>query len=180
MILALHNNDSGSSSFFLFKVGGATCASPSDSCLKQFGMTGSFKYMARGKAVHKHAHVIMKDREGGHLCFVDSRRFGSWAPCKSMDDWGADRGPDPVDEFEEFCKNVALKVTPKSKFWNKPICEVLLLQEVFNGIGNSYFSSLLIFFFLLFPHKVITCGAKCCTRPECLIPFAKRVWCLQI
>jgi hypothetical protein len=45
-------------------------------------------------------------------------------------------GPDPIFEYGAFCKNVAETVTPDSKYWNKAICEVLLLQEVFNGIGN--------------------------------------------
>jgi hypothetical protein len=45
-------------------------------------------------------------------------------------------GPDPIFDYGAFCKNVAETVTPDSKYWNKAICEVLLLQEVFNGIGN--------------------------------------------
>lgn len=50
--------------------------------------------------------------------------------------FGFDSGPDPIDEYDAFALNVAKSVTEDSKYWTKPICEVLLLQEIFNGIGN--------------------------------------------
>ena len=79
---------------------------------------------------------MFSDDEGNAVCFIDQRRFGRWALVEHAQDWGADRGPDPIFEYSLFAKNVAEKITPDSKYWNKPICEVLLLQEVFNGIGN--------------------------------------------
>ena len=106
-----------------------------------FGMTGSMQYFSGGET-HKHAHVLMEATDGSILAFVDQRRFGTWNKVNSADDWGSDRGPDPVDDFDNFCLNVAKRVCPGSKYWTKPICEVLLMQEVFNGIGNYLRSGL--------------------------------------
>merc|ERR1739848_279896 len=103
--------------------------------LFKFGMTGSFRFVSAGDELDKHAHVVFADEEGNSVCFVDSRRFGSWTVVKHAEDWGPDRGPDPIFDFGLFAKNVAAKVRPESN-WSKPICEVLLMQEVFNGIGN--------------------------------------------
>lgn len=49
-------------------------------------------------------------------------------------DWGADRGPDPVVDYVEFRKNVLDNL--KKPAFDKPICETLLNQKFFNGIGN--------------------------------------------
>ena len=46
---------------------------------------------------------------------------------------GTKRGPDPTTSFEEFEKNVLENLHKKT--FDKPICEVLLNQEYFNGIG---------------------------------------------
>lgn len=99
--------------------------------LFRFGMSGCFK-LTKSQELPKHAHLrfFTSDRQQV-LCFVDYRRFGSWHIEK---DWGPDRGPDPMTEYEEFRKNV-LENLNKSCF-NKPICEVMLDQKYFNGIGN--------------------------------------------
>ena len=49
-------------------------------------------------------------------------------------DWGADRGPDSVTEYPEFRSNILQNL--ENTAFNKPICEVLLNQKYFNGIGN--------------------------------------------
>merc|ERR1711991_47326 len=105
--------------------------------LFRFGMSGSFRYFGPGEELHKHAHVVFEDETGKHrVAFVDQRRFGRWEEVESDEDWGEERGPDPVYEYAAFCANVAATVVEGSKYWNRPICEVLLKQEVFNGIGN--------------------------------------------
>lgn len=65
------------------------------------------------------------------LCFVDYRRFGRW---EVGADWGKERGPDPVWEYLAFRSNVMENL--KSAAFNKPICEAMLNQKFFNGIGN--------------------------------------------
>jgi len=104
--------------------------------LFKFGMSGCFRFYTERDEIHKHAHVTFEaENGGGYLCFVDQRRFGSWAEVDHADAWGDDRGPDPIDEYALFCKNVVEKIQ-KPKYWNAPIVEVLLMQELFNGIGN--------------------------------------------
>jgi endonuclease VIII-like 1 len=46
---------------------------------------------------------------------------------------GTKRGPDPTKEFSDFKENVYKNLNKKD--FDKPICEVLLNQEYFNGIG---------------------------------------------
>ncbi len=66
------------------------------------------------------------------LSFVDFRRFGHW---EVNTDWGSDRGPCPILDYENFRQNVITNLED-STFKNKAICEVLLNQRYFNGIGN--------------------------------------------
>jgi endonuclease VIII-like 1 len=56
---------------------------------------------------------------------------------------GVKRGPDPTKEFEHF-KNNILENLNKPLF-NLPICDALLNQEYFNGIGN-YLRSTIIYY----------------------------------
>lgn len=46
---------------------------------------------------------------------------------------GVKRGPDPTKQFEEFKSKVLDNIEKRA--FDKPICEVLLNQEYFNGIG---------------------------------------------
>ena len=46
---------------------------------------------------------------------------------------GVKRGPDPTKDFSSFYENIKLNISKKA--FDKPICEVLLNQEYFNGIG---------------------------------------------
>ena len=61
--------------------------------LIRFGMSGCFK-LSPIDDIPKHAHLRFwcQDKKNV-LCFVDYRRFGTW---KINEDWGNDRGPDPV------------------------------------------------------------------------------------
>ncbi|XP_042864938.1 endonuclease 8-like 1 isoform X2 [Penaeus japonicus] len=65
------------------------------------------------------------------LSFVDYRRFGRWEVDGT---WGSDRGPDPMWEYPSFRENILTNL--KSAAFNKPICEAMLNQKFFNGIGN--------------------------------------------
>ena len=42
---------------------------------------------------------------------MNESRFGNWEIIGSADDWGDDRGPDPVSEFGDFARHVAGYVT---------------------------------------------------------------------
>ncbi|XP_015279871.1 PREDICTED: endonuclease 8-like 1, partial [Gekko japonicus] len=98
----------------------------------RFGMSGSFK-MTLASEIPKHAHLRFYTKESPPraLCFVDYRRFGRWEVDGS---WQPDRGPCVMLEYEKFRENVLKNVSDKA--FNKPICEALLNQKFFNGIGN--------------------------------------------
>jgi endonuclease VIII-like 1 len=93
------------------------------------GMSGHFTWLNPGET-HKHAHLRFKCETGGELAFVDVRRFGKW----KFGFWNKDRGPDPTDQFQDFVRNI--KNNLHKKDFDKPICEVLMNQRYFNGIGN--------------------------------------------
>ncbi|XP_009075985.1 PREDICTED: endonuclease 8-like 1, partial [Acanthisitta chloris] len=65
------------------------------------------------------------------LCFIDVRRFGSW---RLGDAWQPERGPCVISEYQAFRENVLKNLDDKA--FDKPICEALLNQKYFNGIGN--------------------------------------------
>ena len=100
--------------------------------LFRFGMTGRFRFTS-ATDIPKHSHLQFYTMEEPQkvLNFVDSRRFGSWRMSES---WGEERGPDPMTEHEEFKKNILEHL--EEVVFNRPICEVLLNQKYFNGIGN--------------------------------------------
>lgn len=79
------------------------------------------------------------------LSFVDYRRFGRW---EVGADWGPDRGPDPMWEYPAFRSNVLENL--KSAAFNKPICEAMLNQKFFNGIGN-YLRAEILYRFVVHP-----------------------------
>lgn len=56
---------------------------------------------------------------------------------------GVKRGPDPTKEFDKFKQNILKSIGHKA--FDKPICEVLLNQEYFNGIGNYLRSTILYY-----------------------------------
>lgn len=92
------------------------------------GMSGHFKWLEPG-STEKHAHLIFKS-ESGALAFIDVRRFGKW----KWGFWNKDRGPDPISQYHHFVNNIQSNLHKKD--FDKPICEVLMNQKWFNGIGN--------------------------------------------
>lgn len=128
------------------------------SILFRFGMSGCFKLTSIDD-VPKHSHLRFASYSHGLLKkipimvangfrfyasssgnkpvqqvlnFVDFRRFGHW---EINADWGSDRGPCPIQDYENFRQNVVNNLE-ECAFKNKAICEVLLNQKYFNGIGN--------------------------------------------
>ena len=65
------------------------------------------------------------------VCFVDQRQFGRWLV---TDEWDRTRGPCPLTEYSLFRQHV-LDSLDKTAM-HKPLCEVMLDQKYFNGIGN--------------------------------------------
>ncbi|XP_073435699.1 endonuclease 8-like 1 [Dendrobates tinctorius] len=98
----------------------------------RFGMSGSFKLTSEAE-IPKHAHLrfYTLDVPRQVLSFVDQRRFGSWV---YNGPWQPERGPCVMTEYDKFRENVLSNSA--AKLFDKPICEVLLNQKYFNGIGN--------------------------------------------
>lgn len=101
--------------------------------LFRFGMSGSFK-LTNVEDLPKHAHLrffTVGEKPGKVLCFDDYRRFGRW---ELEADWGSDRGPDPMFDYDNFRLNVLENLD--AGVFNKAICETMLDQKYFNGVGN--------------------------------------------
>jgi len=100
--------------------------------LFRFGMSGCFQ-LTPASSLPKHAHLrfFTPAKVGLALSFVDYRRFGRW---EVEGEWGRDRGPDPINEYAAFRDNILANLE-KPEF-KKPICQVMLNQKYFNGVGN--------------------------------------------
>lgn len=99
-----------------------------------FGLAGKFDFHEASE-LQKHAHLNFFTSDPGQkmvLSFVDYMRFGKWTP--GADFSYKDRGPCVLLDYEKFRANVLDNVSASA--FNKPICEVLLNQKYFNGIGN--------------------------------------------
>nr|XP_033776798.1 endonuclease 8-like 1 [Geotrypetes seraphini]XP_033776799.1 endonuclease 8-like 1 [Geotrypetes seraphini]XP_033776800.1 endonuclease 8-like 1 [Geotrypetes seraphini]XP_033776801.1 endonuclease 8-like 1 [Geotrypetes seraphini] len=98
----------------------------------RFGMSGHFM-LSPATELPKHAHLrfYTKDSPRQALCFVDMRRFGRW---EAPGTWQPDRGPCVMLEYEKFRENVLRNLAEKA--FDRPICEALLNQKYFNGVGN--------------------------------------------
>ncbi|XP_006142744.3 endonuclease 8-like 1 [Tupaia chinensis] len=112
---------------------GARPPQPPRALVFRFGMSGSFQ-LAPADELPRHAHLRFYTAPPGPrlaLCFVDIRRFGRW---DLGGEWGPDRGPCVLGEYERFRDNVLRNLADKA--FDRPICETLLDQRFFNGIGN--------------------------------------------
>ncbi|XP_041651824.1 endonuclease 8-like 1 isoform X1 [Cheilinus undulatus] len=98
----------------------------------RFGMSGFFRLTTEDE-VPKHSHLrfYTKEKPCRVLSFVDVRRFGSWQPNGT---WQPGRGPCIMFEYRSFRENVLSHLSDHA--FDRPICEALLNQKYFNGIGN--------------------------------------------
>ena len=96
-----------------------------------YGMSGHWRKAMSARNIPKHSHLRLEAFDGTFICLVDVRRFAKW---RWVEGWSANRGPDPVFEFDQFVQN--LRDNSHKKVFDKPICELLMDQKYFNGIGN--------------------------------------------
>jgi endonuclease VIII-like 1 len=96
-----------------------------------YGMSGHWRSVNHASKIPNHSHLMFEAFDGSIICLVDVRRFAKW---KWVEGWSSNRGPDPAFEFDLFVQN--LKDSSHKKVFDKPICEMLMDQKYFNGIGN--------------------------------------------
>ena len=105
------------------------------------GMSGNWKWVPTGVWNDtKYVRMRLDTIDGWSLILYGSYmgpkyRIGGFT--------GVKRGPDPTKEFQKFYQNVMDNI--EKKVFDKPICEVILNQEYFNGIGNYLRSTILYY-----------------------------------
>ncbi|KAJ8417262.1 hypothetical protein AAFF_G00284890 [Aldrovandia affinis] len=98
----------------------------------RFGMSGYFRFtLVEELPKHAHLRFYTNEKPRRALSFVDPRRFGSWQPNGT---WQPDRGPCIMFDYQSFRENVVSNLSDRA--FDRPICEALLNQKYFNGIGN--------------------------------------------
>ena len=101
------------------------------------GMMGNWKYVpTKDWNITKYIRLRFDDETGHSLILYG----GYMGPKYSVGGQfkGTKRGADPTLDFDKFKQNIINNLD--KKLFDKPICEVLLNQEYFNGIG-AYLTS---------------------------------------
>jgi len=107
--------------------------------LVNYGMSGSWKLSET--QWQKHAMISLELDNNTFLEFIDPRRFGVFKYIKSGNFWSENRGADPVEEYGKFYTTILLNQDHKD--FENLICEVLMNQYWFNGVGNYLRSTIL-------------------------------------
>lgn len=102
------------------------------------GMAGHWAFTKRGEE-HKHSHLMFDTLDGWTLSLVDVRRFAKW----KWGDWNKGRGADPTYEYQDFVDTIYKNIEHKA--FQREICEILMDQKWFNGIGNYLRSTILYY-----------------------------------
>lgn len=105
------------------------------------GMSGNWKFVPTENWNDTKFVRMRIDTDDGNSLLL----YGSYmGPKYRLGDFtGVKRGPDPTKQFDEFKRNVLVNL--KLKAFDKPICEALLDQKYFNGIGNYLRSTILYY-----------------------------------
>ncbi|KAL6063934.1 Formamidopyrimidine-DNA glycosylase N-terminal domain [Balamuthia mandrillaris] len=93
------------------------------------GLVGGWRWAKPGEVV-PYVLFSIETTQKERLCMVDHGNMGSWY----WGYWAAKRGPDPLTDWKAFRQNV--KANSNAKVFQKNICDVMLEQEFFNGVGN--------------------------------------------
>lgn len=126
------------------KIGGDSNSKAVKKLLINLGMSGAWTFLRHNhekdrEKYLKHMHLRFITDTGDILGMIDVRRFAKW---KWVDGWSSNRGPCPLTEYDTFLnhlltahkKNQEKIVVNHDK--HQDLCEVLMDQSVFNGVGN--------------------------------------------
>lgn len=106
------------------------------------GMSGSWKWVETNKWSETKFTRLRFDTNDGHSLIMYGGYMG---PKYSLYEnfKGSKGGPDIVEEYDDFVSNITESLN--KKIFEKPIYEVLLEQQYFNGVGN-YLRSTIIYY----------------------------------
>ncbi len=100
------------------------------------GMSGAWIFYdpvdQKTEKYHKHTHLRIFTENGFILGLYDVRRFAKWS-------WGtfdSRRSPCPLEESLEFRSNLSKSWKTHRDFKKNQLCEILMNQAWFNGVGN--------------------------------------------
>jgi endonuclease VIII-like 1 len=106
------------------------------------GMMGNWKYVpTKDWNITKYIRLRFDDETGHSLILYGGYMGPKYSVGGSFK--GTKRGYDPTLDFDKF-KQIILDNLDK-KLFDKPICEVLLNQEYFSGVGNYIRSTILYY-----------------------------------
>ena len=107
------------------------------------GMSGNWKYVRTNEWNDTKYTRLRLDNNKGYSLLMHGGYMGPKYSVGKRFVGGIKRGPDPVKEFEIFKINILDNLQHKD--FDKPICETLLNQKYFNGIGNYMRSTILYY-----------------------------------
>ena len=100
------------------------------------GMSGAWVYFDPTETANekwlKHTHLRMTDTKGWILGLYDVRRFAKW----SWNDFDSRRGPCPIMDELNFGDLIRKNWKTHRDFKKHKLCEILMSQKWFNGVGN--------------------------------------------
>lgn len=105
------------------------------------GMSGNWKFVPTIEWNNTNFVRMRLDTTDGHSLLLHGGYMGPKYKLGGFT--GVKRGPDPTKEFESFKSNIISGL--ENKAFDKPICEALLNQSYFNGIGNYLRSTILYY-----------------------------------
>ena len=104
------------------------------------GMSGNWAFVPTEKWNDTRFVRFRIDTTDGYSLLL----YGSYmGPKYKVGGFATKRGPDPTKNFDGFRENVLANLHRKA--FDKPICEALLEQKYFNGIGNYLRSTILYY-----------------------------------
>ena len=104
------------------------------------GMSGNWAFVPTDRWADTRFVRLRLDTDDGHSLLLHGSYMG---PKYKVGPFATKRGPDPTKDFDSFKSNVLLNLSKKA--FDRPICEALLDQKYFNGIGN-YLRSTILFY----------------------------------
>ena len=104
------------------------------------GMSGNWKWVKTSEWNSTKFIRLRFDTTDGWSLILYGLYMG---PKYKIGGFATKRGPDPTTDFDNFKRNVIDNLN--KKIFDKPICEALLDQKYFNGIGNYLRSTILYY-----------------------------------